>query len=96
MCFGRMGDGACLVWAGHLCCVHMVIVLTVEVGDAQRMSQSTSYFLIGGGGVKQKIFLSFLNNFHKSAQASPLFDGTMTGTTIANLYPNMLVGLVVP
>ena len=43
-------------------------------------------------GIDQVMCLSF-ENFHKAAQASPIFDVIIIGTAIAGLYPNMLVGL---
>ncbi len=44
-------------------------------------------------GIDQEMFLNFLKNFHKAAQASPIFDVIMIGTAIAGLYPDVLVGL---
>ena len=41
------------------------------------------------------MFLKFLKEFHKAAQASPIFDVIMIATTIAGAYPDIMVGLAV-
>ena len=46
-------------------------------------------------GVNQEMFLGFLKDFHKAAQASPIFDVIMIATAIAGAYPDILVGLAV-
>ncbi|KAL6717666.1 hypothetical protein ACLMJK_005581 [Lecanora helva] len=46
-------------------------------------------------GIDQEMFLNFLKNFHKAAQASPIFDVIMIATAIAGAYPDILVGLAV-
>lgn len=44
-------------------------------------------------GIDQEMFLSFLKNFHKAAQASPIFDVIIIASGIAGAYPDPLVGL---
>ena len=80
-----------------------MIVLTVAVGDAQRVIQCTLYCsyaclraCIGGVWSRTGMFLSFFNNFNKAAHAPPLSDVIMIGMAIADLYPDMLIGLVAP
>ncbi|KAK4696974.1 hypothetical protein P7C71_g1035, partial [Lecanoromycetidae sp. Uapishka_2] len=43
--------------------------------------------------IDQDTFLNFLKDFHKAAQASPVFEVIMIASAIAGLYPDMLVGL---
>ncbi|KAI9810691.1 MAG: hypothetical protein M1827_006150 [Pycnora praestabilis] len=44
--------------------------------------------------IDQEMFLSFLKNFHKAAQASPIFDVVIVATAIMGVYPDIIVGLV--
>ena len=44
-------------------------------------------------GIDQEMFLSFLKNFHKAVQASPIFDVVIIATAIAGAYPDPIVGL---
>ena len=44
-------------------------------------------------GISQDFFLRFLKDFHKAAQASPIFDVVMIAATIAAAYPNPVIGL---
>ena len=46
-------------------------------------------------GIDQGMFLGFLKDFHKAAQASPIFDIVMVATAIAGAYPDVLVGLAI-
>ena len=43
--------------------------------------------------VSQEAFLRFLKDFHKAAQASPIFDVVMIATAIAAAYPDPVIGL---
>lgn len=49
--------------------------------------------LLQDSGISQDIFLSFLKEFHRAAQASPIFDVIMVATAIAGFYPDMLIGM---
>ena len=44
-------------------------------------------------GIFQDAFLRFLKDFHKAAQASPIFDVVMMATAIAAAYPDPVIGL---
>lgn len=44
-------------------------------------------------GVSQDAFLRFLKDFHRAAQASPIFDVVMIATAIAAAYPDPVIGL---
>ena len=44
-------------------------------------------------GIDQDAFISFLKNFHKAAQASPIFDVIMIATGIASMFPDLVVDL---
>ena len=46
-------------------------------------------------GIDQDMFLGFLKEFHKAAQASPIFDVIMIATAITGTYPDIMVGLAV-
>lgn len=46
-------------------------------------------------GIDQDVFLRFLKNFHRAAQASPIFEVVMIATAIAGVYPDIVVGLAV-
>ena len=50
---------------------------------------------LGIPGIDQKIFLTFLKDFHQAAQASPIFDVIMIATAIAGAYPDIMVGLAI-
>ncbi|KAL8686279.1 MAG: hypothetical protein Q9218_007214 [Villophora microphyllina] len=43
--------------------------------------------------IDQETFLAFLKNFHKAAQASPIFDIVIVAAAIAGVYPDPLIGL---
>ena len=43
----------------------------------------------------QETFLTFLKNFHKAAQASPIFDIVMIATGVMGLYPDVMIGAAV-
>lgn len=45
-------------------------------------------------GISQDVFLRF-KDFHKAAQASPIFDVVMIATAIAGAYPDPIIGLAV-
>ena len=45
--------------------------------------------------VPQDVFLRFLKDLHKAAQASPIFDVVMIATAIAGAYPDPIIGLAV-
>ena len=49
--------------------------------------------VLEGSGISQDVFLGFLKNLHKAAQASPIFDVVMIATAIAGAYPDPIVGL---
>ena len=42
-------------------------------------------------GISQEVFLQFLKNFHKSTQASPIFDVALIGSNIAMQIPNHII-----
>ena len=44
-------------------------------------------------GISQPAFLHLLKDFHKAAQASPIFDVVMIATAIAAAYPDPVIGL---
>ena len=46
-------------------------------------------------GISQDAFLWFLKDFHKFAQASPIFDAVIIATAIARAYPDPIIGLAV-
>lgn len=46
-------------------------------------------------GIDQERFLSFLRDFHRAAQASPIFDVIMVATALAGAYPDPIVGAAV-
>ncbi|MCJ1354416.1 MAG: hypothetical protein MMC33_004404 [Icmadophila ericetorum] len=46
-------------------------------------------------GIDEKAFLSFLKDFHRAAQASPVFDVVMVATAIVGVYPDIIVGATV-
>ena len=46
-------------------------------------------------GIGQESFVRFLKDFHRAAQASPVFNVIMIATAIAGAYPDILVGLAV-
>ncbi|KAL8663569.1 MAG: hypothetical protein Q9202_003757 [Teloschistes flavicans] len=43
--------------------------------------------------IDQDTFLGFLKNFHKTAQASPIFDIVIVAAAIAGVYPDPVIGL---
>lgn len=43
--------------------------------------------------IDQETFLGFLKNFHKAAQASPMFEIVIVAAAIAGVYPDPLIGL---
>ena len=49
--------------------------------------------VLGEMSISQDAFIWFLKEFHKSAQASPIFDVIIVATAIAAAYPDPLVGL---
>ena len=49
--------------------------------------------VLESAGIDQNMFLSFLKDFHRAAQASPIFEVIMIATAIAGAYPDIMVGL---
>ena len=49
--------------------------------------------VLEGSGIDQDMFLVFIQDFHKAAQASPIFDVIIVATAVASAYPDPLVGL---
>ena len=51
--------------------------------------------VLQNAGIDQETFLGFLKDFHRAAQASPIFDVIMIATGMAALYPDIIIGLAV-
>lgn len=51
--------------------------------------------VLADAGISQDAFLKFLHDFHRAAQASPIFDVVMIATALAAAYPDPIVGAAV-
>ena len=49
--------------------------------------------ILDNSGIDQNMFMSFLQDFHRAAQASPIFGVVQIACNVAGLYPDPLVGL---
>ena len=49
--------------------------------------------VLESAGIDQEMFLNFLKDFHKAAQASPIFEVIMIATAIAGAYPDIMISL---
>lgn len=51
--------------------------------------------ILEDAGIDQHMFLTFLKDFHKAAQASPVFDVIIVTTAIAGFYPDPIAGIAI-
>lgn len=69
--------------------VHPVILPQRRPGTKSRGFVRAYAPALQDSGIEEKQFLGFLKDFHKAAQASPVFDVIIVATAIAGFYPGM-------